>query len=139
MNQTKPTRIRDGDKWRWQWQGWTSSAHEYLEERSWTPWVIGGELCFSARNGNKWTVVWGDRCAREYDDAYDTTDCNGVPLYVAREGQNWLLVLGSRESQRFPQQVSYKIVDGKPMIRLFDQPESELIEPLWQPPPTDNQ
>jgi hypothetical protein len=98
-----------GSKWRWIWNGWASPAFEELEERGWTPRVIGGHLCFSARENGRWYVVHGDDPGPGFDDAYDTVDYKGLPLFNARNGDDWFLVRGKMRSQSFPVQISFRI------------------------------
>lgn len=125
--------IADGSRYRWRWGDWTSSAHEFLECRPWTPRVIDGRLCFSARNGQKWQIVLGDSVGRPYDDAYDIEDYQGRPLYIARDGHLWLLVHGTLESTRYPFQVTYQIRGTTLEVQRFKHfgPYETLDDPVW--------
>jgi hypothetical protein len=95
-----------GSKWRWIWNGWASPA---FEERGWTPRIIGGRLCFSARENGRWYVVHGDDPGPGFEDAYDTIDYKGQPLFKARNGDDWFLVWGTMRSQSFPAQIFFRI------------------------------
>jgi hypothetical protein len=134
MGADAPVKVRQGKRWAWSWRGWTSSAHEVLEERAWTPLVIADKLCFSALDGQKWSVVHGDLQGKKYDDAYDTEDFEGQPVYIAREGEEYMLVLGTRESRRYPYQITFRIKGGKVRLYRFTQepPSGPGLEPLWR-------
>lgn len=121
---------RTGRGFCWVWGDFRSQGFEDLEERPWTPAVIGGKLCFSAREKGKWRVVWGGRAGRLYDDAYDTTEFEGKPLYVAWEGRECFLVLDDQESQPFAFQVAYQVENGKLWVVRW-KPYGERFEPEW--------
>ena len=121
------------DKWQWVWRYWRSLTYDELEERPWTPFVLNGELCFTARENGKWFVVVGHSNGKKYDDVFDTVEYQSKPLYVARENSEWLLVLGNNESQRFTQQINFKIHNGEVLIKLYISAENsvQLVKPFW--------
>lgn len=130
-------KIRVGEAWTWRWGDWSSSSHEYLEERPWTPRLVANQLCFAARDGDIWRVVWQDRVGAAYDDVYDIEEHEGLPLYSARSGDQFLVVLGDRESQRFPSPILKKICDGQLLLlRHPSEPGEPGVEPRWQPKPS---
>jgi len=112
--------ISDGNKWRWQWGNWVSTAHDFLEERPWTPLVITNKLCFSAKDNNKWSVIWGDSVGKTYDDVYDTVEFENKPLYIARNENIWFLVHENQESQHFDCQITYHIRNNQVLIERFN-------------------
>jgi hypothetical protein len=104
-------RERVNSKWRWVWNGWVSQAFDELEERPWTPLAMGDRLCFSAYEDGKWFVVFGDDCSPPFDDAFDTEEHKGQPLFVARNRDEWFIVWGKLRSRGFPMQISFEVVD----------------------------
>lgn len=138
MTEAEFVKVRSGDQWSWQWRDWTSPAFPYLEDRPWTPTVIGGRPCFVACNnphlndpdrhvpflGEKWCVVWGDRRGPWFDDVSNLADLGGRPIYIARESNGtaplYVLVWGARRSQDFGYQIAYEIAGDVVMVRRFD-------------------
>jgi hypothetical protein len=130
-------RERVGSKSCWVWRGWRSAPFDELEERHWTPLVIGDRLCFTARQSGRWHLVFGDDVSPAYDDAFGTVEWQSKPLYQARNGNDWFLVWGTQRSQTFPFQVSFAATDGSLRIERFDPPgirgggTPQSFEPQW--------
>lgn len=149
-----PEKIRDGEAWRWLWKGWRSAPFAYLEQRPWTPIVIGGRLCFTVSNlpmdddvadtpeqkaARKWAAVWGDAAGPWFDDVARVVDIRGRPAYraVLSEGDThrYVAVWGDQRSQDFEEQIAIVERDGAPMIQRFDPrrgPVGPDIAPEWR-------
>lgn len=97
-------------QWRWIWGDWSSKPYSYLEIRPWSPQIIGGELCFSAFDGNSWRVVWGDREGPPLDDAFDILEYENEPIYIAKQESYYFLIRGNiYRTQRFNRQITFRI------------------------------
>ena len=138
MSEADFVKVRSGDLWSWRWRGWTSPAFPYLEDRPWTPTVIGGQPCFVAANnalldepsrhtpllGAKWCIVWGDRRGPWFEDVSNLSDFGGRPIYIARESNGtaslYVVVWGDKRSQDFGHQIVYEIAGNVVMVRRFD-------------------
>jgi len=105
----------------WSWGNWISSEFDYLEERPWTPQVIDSQLCFSAKIGTQWIIAWGNNTSPKYDDAYDITNYMNKPLYIARNQNKYFLIWGDKESEQYEEQITFRIIDSKPEIYLFNE------------------
>lgn len=130
-----PLQLKDETGWRWSWNGWLSAPHEFLEVRPWTPIVIDNQLCFCARDGDRWSVSWGERAGPALDDVYDLTECGGKPLYIARSAKSYFLVWGELRKRGFEYQITYRIRNSTPYVVRFHS---------WKPstdpsPPADRQ
>ena len=120
-------KIEVDGKWHWVFKNWTSKGYEYLEERPWTPQIIDAKLCFSAKENNKWKIIWGDKDGQEYDDVFDLVEFKQTPLYVARDQNLWFLVRGEQESKKFPFQITYRIEKSKIEIHQFQSKEDSFL------------
>jgi hypothetical protein len=79
----------------------------------------------------------GHSNGKKYDDVFDVVEYQSKQLYVAREDFEWLLVLGNHESQRFSQQITFKICNGEVFIKPFvsssrQNSVQEIFKPLWK-------
>jgi hypothetical protein len=132
-------REKVGSKWRWVWENWQSAPFDELEERPWTPFVIDGRLCFSARDKGQWHVIFGDEVSPAYDDAFGTMEWQSLPLYIACLGGDWFVVWGSKRSQTFRFQINFTTTDTAVLIKPFQQPNidggSNSIEAQWSESP----
>ena len=88
-------KVRQDAGYSWSLGNWRSAPFPYLEERPWTPRVIGGRPCFVACDTADldaegafgracWCVVWGERAGPWFDDVGRLEAFRDRPLYIAR-------------------------------------------------------
>lgn len=120
-------KVGRGGLWSWTWRGWTSKPFAYLEDRPWTPQIIGNRLCFVAASVNiespdvdyndlRWCVVWGDEQGPWFDDVSWVGVFRRTPIYVARQGissnNQYFVVWDEKCSQPFDEQIRIKEIGG---------------------------
>lgn len=112
--------ISDGKYLRWKYGNYLSSPYLTLEERSWSPIFIGDVICFVAGDGKQNCIVWKDKEGCWFDDVYDLSDDQGVPLYIARNNTEYSVIRGTKKSEVFPFQITYKATERGIAILRFD-------------------
>jgi hypothetical protein len=100
---------------------WSSAPYPCLEQRPWTPRLIGGVPCFvacdtadldaeGAFHRAKWCVVWDREAGPWFDDVGRLESYRDRPLYSVRadgpDGPRYHAILGASISQGFRHQIA---------------------------------